>query len=214
MIDECNTIDYTGNNPAASQSSMIIYLDIQCLRSIEYGSFYYPLKHELEVLMFSEDGNSVCQTNGAPFIKVCAASPNEAIQAFSFQFHLLYQTINALAPFERNSIQKEQWKFFQSIIDQKEYEQNNPQRCHLRGMISKIEGEIVHISWLGGRTSSVSYSKTPINFVLFKENDWFDAVIDRDWDTERTLKIVDALPCDAPSLTKDDIEKFWNITQQ
>ncbi len=190
-------------------------ITLQPCKRIDYGCSHYPFKREIQIITYKEFNDTfICMLSDyRDFVTGSASSPEKAKQAFDFQFHQLYQTTSALAPFERAPKQQRQWECFNSLIDHEKFLQENPQRCHLKGQIQKKESETVHVCWLGGRINIVSYADAPSNFILFEEKDWFDATIDRDWDNERIIKIVDAIPCKNPNLTPEEENEFWRLVQ-
>ncbi|MBR0238036.1 MAG: hypothetical protein IJQ39_08100 [Thermoguttaceae bacterium] len=179
---------------------------------IKYGNTEYPLLKEIKLTIYYDFENMSCSAYESVLnIRSEGSTTAEAKHKWIFEFHRLFQHLASLAPFEKTAVQIAQQKWFDEIIDMDAYRAMNPLHCHWKGRVAKIDNEQVQIEWLGRRITNIAYEQAPSDFLLFKENDWFDAVIELDFHTGNVLKIIDVVYCGDPSLTPQQQDKFWEI---
>lgn len=180
--------------------------------SIKYGYTEYPLRSVIKLMVDRDQENKTCYVYESVLnIRSEGNTIEEAKHKWIFEFHRLFQYLISLAPFEKTKEQNAQQKWFDEIIDMEAYWAKNPLHCHLKGRINKIDIEQVQIEWIGRRITNITYEHTPSDFLLFKENEWFDAVVELDFYTGDVLNIIDVINCGDPSLTPQQQDKFWKI---
>ena len=180
--------------------------------SIKYGYTEYPLRSFIKLMVDHDIENKTYNVYESVLnIRSEGNTIEEAKHKWIFEFHRLFQHLISLAPFEKTTVQIAQQKWFDEIIDMNAYRAKNPLHCHWKGKVTKIDSEQVQIEWLGRRITNITYEQAPSDFLIFKENDWFDAVIELDFHTGNVLKIIDVVNCGDPSLTPQQQDKFWEI---
>ncbi|MBQ3350223.1 MAG: hypothetical protein IJG38_07465 [Thermoguttaceae bacterium] len=179
---------------------------------IKYGNTEYPLLKEIKLTVYYDFENESYQVYES-FLRIRCKDNHfeEALHKWRFEFHRLFQHLTSLAPFEKTSVQIAQQRWLDEIIDMDAYRAKNPLHCHWKGRINKIDTEQVQIEWIGRRITNITYEHTPSDFLLFKENEWFDAVVELDFYTGDVLNIIDVINCGDPSLTPQQQDKFWKI---
>ena len=180
-----------------------------------FGSTRYPLLKQgyqgkglcLQITEVQYFDNNSCSAvdNLSLSIVGRGESDKEAIDDWMFQFHRLFQTLKSLRSFEMTPQQKNQWDTIKRILDYQKYLKYNPYCYRMEGRITNIleKDREIEITWLGSSITKLSYSSTPSDFVLFEIDEWFEATVQKDFETGNVDRILDARRIPCPYLSEE-----------
>jgi hypothetical protein len=186
----------------------------RALDLLRFGQTEYRLRSPLEGVFKpatagGEDGDfSVEGFQG--FILGQGPTPNEAYEDWLKQFHVAFQRLYAMRPFEMDASEQRLWDMIESRIDVEQYRNS-------QSLVVKQEGKVVRarpypevIEWEDGTRERVALQRMPAEFAGYRAGQPFEAVIHRDPVSYKIRKVdyVKRLPT-RRGRTEEESKRLW-----
>ena len=168
--------------------------DIVSLGRIVVGdSCQYNLKRQIDLTIlyhgnprfkcFTEEFGETIVGNGM--------TERESQQDWEDQFHFRFQELYQMLSFEMNCDQMELWGKFERLIDLTLYRNELPVVTTQIGQIIEMRPKPTLIRWINDERERVPPNQfIPPGFISYKMGQFFEAVVERDYQTGRIQRIV------------------------
>lgn len=133
---------------------------------------------------------------------------DEAWKDWAERFHVQFQTLYGMRPWERQPDERDEWERIDQLVDVSAYRRDTPYTIRQIGVLTRRRPIPDRIRWEDGRQESVSLSLMPPEFAALHEGQRFEAEILRDSLTGGLIRglVVRRLP---PLRTTSADEELW-----
>jgi len=190
--------------------SPLLVLSELSLESVTVGQAHYCFKCPLKG-RFDISDSSFRVDHFSPTIIGFNCIPSKAREEWELMFHVAFQELRALRPFEFTSEQAKIQNLMEKYVDIEAYQNSTPLMMTQIGRISKVTRTSYQhpkeISWLDGSKENVPpLSAVPDNFVALRLGRYFEARVKRNRLTGRTEEIVEVKPITKWEKSKTEIK--------
>ena len=164
------------------------------LRRVLIGdSCRYKLKRQIDLkILYSGNPRFECFTEefGSAIIGYGMIG-SEALQDWKDQFHFRFQELHQMLSFEMSHEQMQLWGKIESLVDLTVYRNEQPVVMTQIGRITKMRPRPTLIQWINGEREDVPPTQfIPPEFISYKIGQFFEAVVERDFQTGHIRRIV------------------------
>jgi hypothetical protein len=157
------------------------------------ASCRYTLKRQIDLtILYHGNPRFECYTEefGSTIIGY-GTTKSESQQDWEDQFHLRFQELYQMLSFEMILEQKELWGKFERLVDLTAYRNEQPVVVSQIGQIIRMRTSPILIQWINGEREDVPPNQSiPPEFVSYKCGQFFEAVVERDFQTGHIRRIV------------------------
>ncbi|MGE5609295.1 MAG: hypothetical protein ACM359_08580 [Bacillota bacterium] len=147
-----------------------------------------------------------------PHIVGGGKTPMEAREDFARKVHILFQEIDNTAEFERTDKQQRLWGVFAGLIDLRQYESAKSITVTQIGQITRrLRAGRVRVRWATGLIERIDIAKASPEFAVLKVGQWFEAVVRRDYLSDRLLAVEHVSGIRKPEYGPEEREQFWSL---
>lgn len=122
------------------------------------------------------------------------ANIDEAWNDWAAQFHVRFQTLYGMRPWERQTDERDEWERIEQMVDVTAYQRETPRRTREVGSIRQRRPLPNKVRWETGRNEDIDLSLAPPEFASLFAGQRFEAIVLRDPATNQLLRIVDVIP--------------------
>jgi hypothetical protein len=108
--------------------------------------------------------------------------------------------------------EKADWAVLSELIDVEHYWKTTPFRHHETGWVSAASSGVWEITWLGvDGTESIRADRVPDEFAGYQQDQWFEALVERDRDSFTLQRIIDSRAIDPiEDMTDEEVETWFS----
>lgn len=115
---------------------------------------------------------------------------DEAWRDWADQFHVRFQTLLAMRPWEMQSEQSDEWERIEQMVDVEEYRRQTPYVIRQIGVLTNRRPIPDQIRWEDGRQERVWLEQMPPEFAALHECQRFEAEVVRDAVTGGMIRVI------------------------
>lgn len=193
------------------ESAAMDDVERRSLPHIKYHKTKYPLQTAITAEIVRQTPSSYI-ANFREFdwsIAGTGETQQAALDDLRERFHVAFQQLFGLRPFEMSADHRVLWQRIERIVDIEAYKANTPISVREVGRIAKTS-RITRwlIEWVDGRKEWVRVEQMPREMPGFQVGQWIDAVVARERNTGKLAHIVHAMITPpVRRLTGDELER-------
>jgi hypothetical protein len=135
---------------------------------------------------------------------------SEARNDFRLLIHSTFQSLVRIRPFRMTEEQIADWKALDIAIDVEEYWRTVPIALREVGFVSSSRRGNWQVTWLDGRLiEEVNANQVPDEFFSYVENQWFEAIVERDPGSRKLRRLIYVQQVDPVRQLTEDERKTW-----
>lgn len=141
----------------------------------------------------------------------CGRTPDEAYLDWLKQFHVTFQQLYVMRPFEFDDTERELWKVIESQVDVERYRLSQPLLVRQQGKVYRARPYPELVEWEDGTREKVSLEWMPGEFASYQPGQPFEAVVHRNPVSHKIIKVdyVKRLPTER-KLTAQESRQLWD----
>jgi hypothetical protein len=140
---------------------------------------------------------------------------DEAYKEWCEHIHVFIQRMRVIPPSLRSADECKQWAMASAYIDLDRYDRTQPIKSCRRGRVVSSWPDPWKVTWSDGSEEEISLDIMPDEFGAFETGDAFEATLDQDAVSGKTLYVFSVRPLvldESPS--EDEEAEFWRSVTQ
>jgi hypothetical protein len=182
--------------------------------SLRFGHTAYPLRGPLQGVFSPATGKPEGEFAVYGFEGMVVGegrTPNGAFEDWVKRFHVAFQRLFAMRPFEMAAEDKRLWGVMQDRVDVERYRADRPLIVRQQGTVVKGDAFPQMIRWEDGTKERVPLERMPPEFATYKCGQPFEAVVHRDPITNKIRKVDFVTRLSArKKRTPEESERLWD----
>ncbi len=173
------------------------------------GETSYRFKKPERIELESSQGRCVARgMDGA--IEGVGEDEETALRNWKYRLHIEFQRLCCLEPFEMLDEDKTTWKKLVERTNLTEYKKSKPTVIRQLGKIIQTGDDAYSVDWMEGKPEPIDLARAPANFARLQKDDKFEAIVRRDSDTWKTIRVhyVNVLVTEPPEMGDEDVPKI------
>ena len=181
---------------------------------LRFGQAEYHLRRRAQGVFYPGDGSEPGEFSVEGFAGTVVGqgrTPDEAHGDWLKRFHVTFQQLYVMRPFEMSDAERQLWKVIESQVDVERYRLSEPLVVRQQGRIKRARPYPELVEWEDGTREKVSLKWMPGEFATYQAGQPFEAVVHRHPVSHKILKVeyVKRLPAE-PRSNAEESRRLWD----
>lgn len=206
---------FSGYEGVKYRSGIVNQFDVtkRVMIDIRYGKTSYRFREPKQgtFFPFPVASGGMFKVEGFPLtLQGQGENPDTAYHDWLKNFHVSFQRLYAMRPFEMDEHDRTLWSVIETVVDVENYRMSQPLIVRQEGKVVRARPEPQVIRWADGTTEKVKLAKMPGEFVTFKVGQTFEAMVFRDPVSHKIIKVDYVKRLRQKNLTPEESQKLWD----